>query len=269
MPVYARRWGATGVTTFAATTGGTWCSESTIAFSRRSGTPGRRAALFLFEGRRHGRHTGQWRSTRHGGSWLVLVIAVALPLPSRPDVVPLDHLVQGRRLDAQQLCSALLNAARSLERGLDEPLLEVGNHILERNAFRRHDELRHAEVRRLANVLRNRLDADAGPRGQHGSALDHVLELAYVARPVVLGHQVQRVRRELEVRLEILLAVLHEEMLGQQRDVVLSVPERRELDGDDMQTVEKILAEPPLLHQMPQIGVGGGDNPDVDLDRFH
>ena len=75
-------------------------------------------------------------------------------LAPRPDVVALDHLVQRRRLDVQQLGGALLHAAGRLERRLDQPLLEVGDDVLERDAFGRHDELRHLEVRRLAHVIR-------------------------------------------------------------------------------------------------------------------
>ena len=85
-------------------------------------------------------------------------------LAPRPDVVALDHLVQRRRLDVQQLGGALLDAAGRLERRLDQPLLEVGDDVLERDAFRRHDELRHLEVRRLAHVIGNQLDADARRR---------------------------------------------------------------------------------------------------------
>ena len=39
--------------------------------------------------------------------------------------MPLDHLVQRRRLDVQQLGGALLHAAGRFERRLDQPLLEV------------------------------------------------------------------------------------------------------------------------------------------------
>ena len=60
------------------------------------------------------------------------------PPAARPDVVPLDHLVQRRRLDVQQLGRALLHAAGRLERRLDQPLLEVGDDFLERDAFGRH-----------------------------------------------------------------------------------------------------------------------------------
>ena len=53
----------------------------------------------------------------------------------------------------------------------------------------------------LPDVIGNQLDADARSRRQHDRALDHVLELAHVARPVVLGQQVERVRRQLEAGL--------------------------------------------------------------------
>ena len=38
---------------------------------------------------------------------------------------------------------------------------------------------------------------------------------------------------------------------------------------DDVQPVEQVLAEPALLHHLPQVDVGGGDDADVDLDRLH
>ena len=85
------------------------------------------------------------------------------PAPPRPDVVPLDHLVQRRRLDVQQLGGALLHAAGGFERGLDQPLLEVRDDFLERDAFRRHRHFRDLERRRLADVVGDEIRADAGP----------------------------------------------------------------------------------------------------------
>src|SRR4030095_2099703 len=46
-------------------------------------------------------------------------------LTARTDVVPLDHLVQRRRLDVKALRGALLHAAGGFERRLDQPFLEV------------------------------------------------------------------------------------------------------------------------------------------------
>src|SRR5262245_38925044 len=118
-------------TTSAATTAGTSCWESTNASSRRSGTPGSRSSLLPTRrvgGHRLGGHVapcGGRRKTRFGGDRLVAVFVAAVPLPPRPDVVTLDHLVQRRRLDVQELRGTLLHAAGCLERRLDQPLFEV------------------------------------------------------------------------------------------------------------------------------------------------
>src|SRR5258708_12620100 len=45
-------------------------------------------------------------------------------LPARTDVVPLDHLVQCRRLDVKQLGGPLLHAAGGFERRLDQAPLK-------------------------------------------------------------------------------------------------------------------------------------------------
>ena len=54
-------------------------------------------------------------------------------------------------------------------------------------------------------------------------------------------------------------------MLDQRRDVVAAFAQRRQLDRDDVESVEEILLELPVRDQLPQVAVGGGDHPDVDL----
>ena len=58
-----------------------------------------------------------------------------------------------------------------------------------------------------------------------------------------------------------------QEVLGEQRDVVAPVAQRRDRHGDDVQAVVEVLAEAPLAHGGPQILVGGGDQAQVDLQR--
>ena len=70
-----------------------------------------------------------------------------------------------------------------------------------------------------------------GAGAQHDRALDHVLELADVARPVVVHQQVERVRRHLEHSAAVLLAVLLEEVLDEQRNVLAPLAQRRQLDA--------------------------------------
>ena len=50
---------------------------------------------------------------------------------------------------------------------------------------------------------------------------------------------------------------------------VLAVAQRRQLDVDDVQAVEQILAEAALLHLLLEVDVGGGDDPHVHLDGLH
>src|SRR5688572_31089148 len=65
-------------------------------------------------------------------------------------------------------------------------------------------------------LFRSGVDARTGR--QHDRALDHVLELADVPGPVVLHHQVERRRGQLEPRLPVLLAVLREEVMGRSEE---------------------------------------------------
>ena len=67
----------------------------------------------------------------------------------------------------------------------------------------------------------------------------------------------------------VLLAVLLEEVLHQQRDVVAALAQRRQVDADDVQPIVEVLAEPALFHLLLQVDVGRGDDAHVDLDRLH
>lgn len=50
------------------------------------------------------------------------------------------------------------------------------------------------------------------------------------------------------------------------RDVFAAAAQRGQLDGDDVEAVEQVLAEFALAHGLAEIDVGGGDDADVDLD---
>ena len=56
-------------------------------------------------------------------------------------------------------------------------------------------------------------------------------------------------------------------MAGQRRNVAGPFPERRQLDRHDVDPVIEVLAEFPLLDQLDKIMVGGGDDPDIELDH--
>src|SRR4029077_8991468 len=230
-----------------------WCWENTSGCSRKSET---RAEIWsdsdrLLVVRAGGRERADDRRRRATRirRWLTGPLSPIRQAPAtRTNLVALDHLVQRGWLDVQQLRRPFLDAAGRLERRLDEALLEIGDDVLERNAFRRNHELRHLEVRCPPHVVRDQLDADARAGAQHHRALDDILELANVARPVVLGQQVERVRRQLEPAFLVLLAVLFEEMVDEQWNVVLPVAQRRQLDRDHVEAIEEIFAELPVFH---------------------
>src|SRR5712671_3095195 len=100
-------WDATDANTSGSTTVGRSCWKNTSASSRSSETPDRR--LLVVEG-------GSWREwtgERPPRAFVVRSfasgrLAVGGSLPPRTDVVSLDHLVERRRLDVEQLGRAFL-----------------------------------------------------------------------------------------------------------------------------------------------------------------
>ena len=66
----------------------------------------------------------------------------------------------------------------------------------------------------------------------------------------------------------VLVRVLAQEVLDQQRDVLVALAQRRQVDGDHVEPVEEVLAEGALLHGFGQVGVGGGDDAHVGLARL-
>ena len=57
-------------------------------------------------------------------------------------------------------------------------------------------------------------------------------------------------------------------MLDERRDLLAPLAQRRQLQRHDVQAVEEVLAEPALGDELLEVGVGGGDDADVDLDRL-
>ena len=60
---------------------------------------------------------------------------------------------------------------------------------------------------------------------------------------------------------------LGQEVLGQGRDVVHPLAQRRQAQRHDVEPIEQILAEQPLAHHQPQIAMAGGNDTDVGADR--
>src|ERR1041385_3203104 len=100
-----------------------------------------------------------------------------------------------------------------------------------------------------------------------GFPLDDALQLTHVAGPVVVLEDTQRLFLHGFELSPDLLVVLGDEETDELRDVFLALPERRDRDGEDIETVEQVLPELPLGDLLLQSAVGGRDDPHVDFDR--
>ena len=59
-----------------------------------------------------------------------------------------------------------------------------------------------------------------------------------------------------------------EEVAGQFEDVVLPLPQRRQLDGNDVEAMEQVFTEPAVVHQRLQIEVGRREDANVHFHRL-
>ena len=57
-------------------------------------------------------------------------------------------------------------------------------------------------------------------------------------------------------------------VIDQRRDLLPPLAQRRHPQADDVEAVEEVLAEAPFGDERLEVGVGGGDDADVDLDRL-
>jgi hypothetical protein len=63
-------------------------------------------------------------------------------------------------------------------------------------------------------------------------------------------------------------AILPQKIVREQRDVVLSLREGGDAQGEDVQPVEEVLPERSVRHHLPQVAVGGRDDPPAEFPRL-
>ena len=118
-----------------------------------------------------------------------------------------------------------------------------------------------------AELRREVLGGQLGAVAQDDGPLDVVLQLADVARPVVVAEQPHRLGVDPADLAAVLLGVALQEELDQERDVVAALAEGGQVDRHDVEPVVQVLAEPAGVDLVEQVAVGRGDDPGVDLDR--
>jgi transcriptional regulator with GAF, ATPase, and Fis domain len=119
--------------------------------------------------------------------------------------------------------------------------------------------------RRPAHGRREVFRQDLGPLRDDDRGLDHVQQLAHVARPVPGLEHGQHLRAEPLAEPEPLVEG-GREVLGEQRDVRAPLAQRGHGDRDRAEAVEEVLAEKALPHHGLEVPVGGGDDADVHLE---
>ena len=110
------------------------------------------------------------------------------------------------------------------------------------------------------------LAADDILRVERHDTADDVFQLADIARPWIGLEQLQR----LVVKTLGVKPLAHraaDEMAHQVRHILGAIPERRQAQGHDVETIIEIFAKQALVDQDLEILVGGGNNADIGLDR--
>ena len=101
---------------------------------------------------------------------------------------------------------------------------------------------------------------------QGDAALDDVLQLADVARELIIHKQLQGVGGNVLHLLAKGAGVLLDEMPRQQGDVLLALPQGRQVNGNYVQTPVEVLPEAAVLHFLREILVCNCDDAHIDFD---
>ena len=225
---------------------------------QRDPDEGQVAALPREPGRRCGCRGGccRVRRSRDGlapapgaGLWPQLVL-----LDPIADLVPRDPESLGR--------------PRHVPPGLVERLeqagtLEVAHGVLEAGERGRR-RLTRRGIRRPARRQPEHLGGQVARLLDERHALDHVAELPDVPGPWIGEQDRPGIAPQRLGGKPIVRARLGQKALGQQDDVVAPLAERRHGEREDGEPVIEVLAKGAPTSCRRQVGVGGGDDPDVD-----
>src|SRR5262249_40368709 len=105
-------------------------------------------------------------------------------------------------------------------------------------------------------------------RRENEGARQHVFQLTNIARPSIVGQDPYRIRTERASLVEAELACAADEVIGERRNVVASVTQRWQGDGDYLKSIVEVFTERPLYNGFLEIFVGCRDEPDIGVDRL-
>ena len=104
---------------------------------------------------------------------------------------------------------------------------------------------------------------------QDDRPFEDVLKLAYIARPGILQQLVAGFAVQSGDGFMVFPVVGIQEMLGQQDDVFSPFTERRDVQLDGIDAIKQVLTKRAFVYFIQQLGVGGTNQPHIDMDRFY
>ncbi len=106
------------------------------------------------------------------------------------------------------------------------------------------------------NQLRQFRQPDVGAAGDRHGGFNDIAQLTNVSRPFITACRFQGLRRQaFETGTENGI-LLTDEMTDEQGNILRTFSEWRQMEIDDIESIEKVFAESPFGHRGLQIGVG-------------
>nr|GFD24377.1 hypothetical protein [Tanacetum cinerariifolium] len=106
-------------------------------------------------------------------------------------------------------------------------------------------------------------DFDLLLRADNARPFDHVAKLADVPWPSVVEQRAACLFAEATRRAAVLFDEACQEAIGQRQDVFATLTQRRQVQSNDIQTVEQVFTETPVTDHVFQIQVRGGEDAHV------
>ena len=157
---------------------------------------------------------------------------------------------------------AQLTAARVIaEQPLQHRLLEAAEDIVEVAVDRELTERLWRAVVRQADMLGLYRTAIA----QRHRLEQHVFQLPHVARPMVMGHALEGLRRQFRQRTTDLPAGGIEKVLDQRCQAIEAFAQRRDMQAEHVKAVVEILTKLAMGAEFGQIDLGGADHSHVQV----
>src|SRR5207253_879738 len=119
----------------------------------------------------------------------------------------------------------------------------------------------------LDDLARQVGNSDKRAVGDNHGALNDILELANVAGPGVRFEDAERIVVNLEHGFSRAVPMQFQKVQSQFSDVLASLAEWGDQNGNDIDSIIEVLAETPFFDEPFQILVGRGNDADVDLER--